>query len=85
MNNISAQKKKKVQEAREKKRTELKNDIIKRMADNIMESEDIRCAMNKEENPYKLYDMAILCVSKLTNDKTFYTTNKDKLYSRVSL
>lgn len=47
--------------------------------DNIKISEKLRCDINKENDIYKMLDMALLCISLLASDKTFYRQNKEKL------
>lgn len=49
------------------------------ICDNIKASEILRCDINRETDIFKMLDMALLCISMLTNDKPFYTQNREKL------
>ena len=49
------------------------------LCENIKVSERLRCDINKEKDIFKILDMALLCISIMTNDKPFYTQNREKV------
>jgi len=53
------------------------------MSDHIKASEKIRCDINKEQDPFKMLDLSLLCISTMTGDTVFYNHNKDKLVNIV--
>lgn len=57
--------------------------LLKLMADNIKKSERLRVELNKGiangEDPLELLDKAILTISLMTGDKTFYKQNSKKI------
>lgn len=53
------------------------------LGENIKASERLRCDINKEEDIFKILDMALLCISMLTNDKPFYTQNREKVIDYI--
>lgn len=49
------------------------------ICENIKVSEKLRCDINKEKDIFRMLDMALLCISTMTNDKPFYEINREKL------
>lgn len=48
-------------------------------ADKIKASEKIRIDINREEDPFKMLDAALLCIYFLTGDNQFYIQNRKKV------
>ncbi len=53
------------------------------LCENIKVSERLRCDINKEKDIFKILDMALLCISMMTNDKPFYTQNREKVIDYI--
>lgn len=53
------------------------------LCSNIKASERLRCDINKEQDIFKILDMALLCISMMTNDKPFYSQNREKLINYI--
>lgn len=51
-----------------------------RQAESIKASEDIRCDINKEYDPFKMLNLSLLCISIITGDTEFYNHNLQKLF-----
>lgn len=49
----------------------------------IKASEKIRIDINREEDPFKMLDAALLCISFLTGDKPFYNMNRKKIIDYI--
>lgn len=49
----------------------------------IKASEVIRCDINKEEDIFRMLDMALLCIATMTNDMAFYKINREKVLSYI--
>lgn len=49
----------------------------------IKASEKIRIDINREEDPFKMLDAALLCISFLTGDKPFYNQNRKKVIDYI--
>ena len=54
-------------------------DLQQIICENIKVSEKLRCDINKESDIFRMLDMALLCISTMTNDKPFYKQNREKL------
>lgn len=48
-------------------------------AERIKASEKIRIDINREEDPFKMLDAALLCIYFLTGDNQFYVQNRKKV------
>lgn len=53
------------------------------ICENIKASEILRCDINKETDIFKILDMALLCISLMTDDKAFYSQNREKLLNFI--
>lgn len=53
------------------------------LCENIKASECLRCDINKEKDIFKMLDMSLLCISLMTNDKSFYEQNREKLINYI--
>ena len=49
------------------------------VAQNIKVSEQLRCDIYKENDIFRMLDLALLCVSTMTGDRVFYKQNRKKL------
>lgn len=52
-------------------------------AERIKASEKLRIDINREEDPFKMLDAALLCISFLTGDKPFYNMNRKKVIDYI--
>lgn len=50
----------------------------------IKASEKVRIDINKEQDPLRMLDKALLCIYFLTGDEIFYTQNRDKLIKFIA-
>ena len=53
------------------------------ITENIKASEKLRCDINKETDIFRMLDMSLLCISKLTNDRIFYKQNREKVIQAI--
>lgn len=53
------------------------------ICDNIKSSERLRCDINKENDIFKMLDMCLLCISLMSDDKAFYSQNREKLINYI--
>lgn len=50
----------------------------------VIKSEKLRIDINKELDPVKMLDKALLCIYFLTGDKMFYKQNREKLVNIIA-
>lgn len=52
--------------------------------DMVKKSEKLRIDINKEQDPFRMLDKALLCIYFLTGDEMFYVQNRDKLIKIIA-
>lgn len=53
--------------------------LLRKQYEYIKASEKIRNDINSESNPFKMLELALLCISCSTGDLDFYKYNKNKI------